>query len=169
VPHHLVAADLIARAFLLARDNRYDRIVVLTPDHFKRTRRPFATTMRDFDTVYGRVPSDGAAVDALLAATPLVERLTSPSASTASRPPALCRALLPGTPGVPVAAISSNRALNGTQPVDALPLVTPRTLNSPVDRFSHYLLLPEAILHDQDQRDRGARPRCARKVRQPQH
>ena len=31
VPHHLVAADLIARAFLVARDNRYDRIVVLTP------------------------------------------------------------------------------------------------------------------------------------------
>src|SRR5262245_45321302 len=73
VPHHLVAADLIARAFLVARDNRYDRIVVLTPDHFKRAHRPFATTRLPFDTVFGRVPTDVAAVDALLAHETLVE------------------------------------------------------------------------------------------------
>ena len=40
VPHHLLAADLIARGFWAAADNRYDRVILLSPDHFNRSRPP---------------------------------------------------------------------------------------------------------------------------------
>src|SRR5829696_7807154 len=36
VPHHLLAADLIARGFWTALPGRYDRIILLSPDHFHR-------------------------------------------------------------------------------------------------------------------------------------
>jgi hypothetical protein len=45
---------------------RPERIVLLTPDHFKRATRAFATTLRDFDTVLSPVPVDRTAARALL-------------------------------------------------------------------------------------------------------
>src|SRR5256885_10394901 len=48
VPHHLLAADLIARGFWAASANTYERVIVLSPDHFNRSRRPMATTRRHF-------------------------------------------------------------------------------------------------------------------------
>lgn len=66
VPHHLLAADLIARGFWAAAGNRYDRVILLSPDHFNRSRKPFATTLRDFETVFGRIAADGDAIRTLL-------------------------------------------------------------------------------------------------------
>ena len=37
VPHHLLAADLIAGAFALASGQDYRRIIILSPDHFQRS------------------------------------------------------------------------------------------------------------------------------------
>src|SRR5664280_886730 len=42
VPHHLLAADLIADAFALASGQVYRRIIILSPDHFQRSSTPFA-------------------------------------------------------------------------------------------------------------------------------
>lgn len=67
VPHHLLAADLIARGLAAAKGNGYRRVVILSPDHFSRSRRPFATTLRDFDTVFGRLANDVEASRSLLA------------------------------------------------------------------------------------------------------
>ena len=60
VPHHLLAADLMARGFWAAAGDRYDRIILLSPDHFNRSGRPLATTRRDFDTVFGLLENDRA-------------------------------------------------------------------------------------------------------------
>ncbi|MDN2565924.1 AmmeMemoRadiSam system protein B [Aquibium sp. A9E412] len=68
VPHHMLAGHLIARGVAAAGAGRYRRIVLLAPDHFFAADAPFATTARDFDTVYGRVATDGAAARALLTA-----------------------------------------------------------------------------------------------------
>src|SRR5262249_23805938 len=73
VPHHLLAADLIARGFWAAAANTYDRIIILSPDHFNRSRRPLATTRRDFATVFGMVRNDRDASAALLEATQLFD------------------------------------------------------------------------------------------------
>src|SRR5262245_10710544 len=66
VPHHLLAADLIARGFWAAAGNQYNRVIILSPDHFNRSRKPLATTRRDFETVFGRIGNDRAATSALL-------------------------------------------------------------------------------------------------------
>jgi predicted class III extradiol MEMO1 family dioxygenase len=62
VPHHLVAADLIARGFRCALGSSYERIILLSPDHFKRSRLPFATTRGIFETVFGDVACDEPAI-----------------------------------------------------------------------------------------------------------
>ena len=66
VPHHLVAGHLIARGFRAASGFAYERVILLTPDHFSRSGTPFATTRLGFETVFGPVPVDREAVDALL-------------------------------------------------------------------------------------------------------
>ena len=66
VPHHLLAADLIARGFQAAAGKQYDRIIIVSPDHFSRSQRPMATTERDFDTVLGPVLNDKEATASLL-------------------------------------------------------------------------------------------------------
>lgn len=67
VPHHLVAGHLIARGFRAASGFSYDRVIVLTPDHFSRAAKPFATTSHGFDTALGAIQIDDDAVRTLLA------------------------------------------------------------------------------------------------------
>jgi predicted class III extradiol MEMO1 family dioxygenase len=61
VPHHLAAADLIALGFRCASRGNYERIILLSPDHFKRSRLPFVTTRGVFETVFGDVSCDDVA------------------------------------------------------------------------------------------------------------
>lgn len=71
VPHHLVAVDLIARGFRCAEFGKYKRVIILSPDHFKRSDKSFATTRKGFETVWGTLKCDTTLVDRLLAACPL--------------------------------------------------------------------------------------------------
>lgn len=66
LPHHLLAADLIARAFACAREGGYRRIIILTPDHFNRGRTPFSVPGRDFHTSFGTALLDREGAAALL-------------------------------------------------------------------------------------------------------
>lgn len=58
LPHHLLAADLIAKGFAHVREGGYRRIVILSPDHFSRGKTPFSVPGRDFLTALGTVPLD---------------------------------------------------------------------------------------------------------------
>ena len=73
VPHHLLADRLVALGFRAASGQSYKRIVILTPDHFRKTDKPFATTRRGFETVKGKVATDAAAVSRLLKAGDWIE------------------------------------------------------------------------------------------------
>jgi predicted class III extradiol MEMO1 family dioxygenase len=73
VPHHLLAADLISRGFQAAAGNAYDRVIIVSPDHFSRSRRPMATTRRGIETVFGLEQNDRVASTALLAADDLFD------------------------------------------------------------------------------------------------
>ena len=105
VPHHLLAADLIAGAFALA-SGHYRRIIILSPDHFQRSSTPFAVAIRNFQTAVGEVPIDTAAVDRLRG-NPLV------SASNLFSHEHGVRALLPFAahyfPGARVVAVALHR------------------------------------------------------------
>jgi len=151
VPHHLLAADLIAGAFALASAQDYRRIIILSPDHFGRSSTPFAVAVRNFQTVMGEVAIDAAAVDRLRE-NPLV------SASNLFSHEHGVRALLPFAahyfPQARVVAVALHRDSHPSQ-WDSLaqtlvPLLTADTLLIQSTDFSHYLPWPQARRYDQE-------------------
>src|ERR1700730_2152183 len=58
VPHHLLAADLIARGVWAASGRQYQRILLLSPDHFRTLPTPFGISTSDLETVFGTLPVD---------------------------------------------------------------------------------------------------------------
>lgn len=153
VPHHLLAADLVARGFWSATGGgARDRIIILTPDHFNRATRSFATTPRNFQTVFGQVPGDASAVETLLARKDLFEssELFEKEHGLQALLPFVAK-LFPGVPVVPVAISYSSSRRDWDEALKLLrPLATDRTLIVQSTDFSHYLPLEIAIQRDQE-------------------
>ena len=152
VPHHLLAADLMARGFAALRGNAYDRVILLSPDHFRKTRRPFATTRQDFDTVLGPLTSDRAAAGALLTQPDLVEEsgLFAEEHGVAALLPFLKEAL-PDTPVLAVViSIRAERADWDRMVAALTPLVGERTLVVQSTDYSHYLSHEASLARDQE-------------------
>ncbi|MBR1255185.1 AmmeMemoRadiSam system protein B [Bradyrhizobium sp. AUGA SZCCT0240] len=151
-PHHLLAADLIARAFWTTSGNRYERIVILSPDHFRRSHHVIATTRQSFETVFGLVPVDVEAVDNLLSDTNLAETsglFASEHGIGAVLP--FVRYFLPDTPIVPVTLSISSTPAEWEAAAELLrKIVTSRTLVVQSTDFSHYLPAPLASARDQE-------------------
>lgn len=151
VPHHLLAADMMAATLRLAAKNRYRRILVISPDHFRRGTTLCSTTRRPFRSPFGNVPVDEAAVGRLLGS-PLVSEsnLFSHEHGVQAMIPFLAR-WFPGTPIVPLALdISAPSATWG----DLLPVIAPLvgrdTLIVQSTDFSHYLTQAVAATKDQE-------------------
>ena len=152
VPHHLLAADLIARGFRVAEKNQYDKIVILFPDHFKKTRRPFATTHRAFETVFGVVETSEKDVAHLLNDGRIVEEsnLFFEEHGLGALLP-FVKHYFPETPIVPVAvSLGATRDELERLIADLKPVITRETLILQSTDFSHYLTQAEAILRDQE-------------------
>lgn len=69
VPHHLLAADMIAGFLSLAAPYRdsYETVVIVSPSHFpENCGSDVVTSGWDWDTPYGAVKTDGAVVGAFL-------------------------------------------------------------------------------------------------------
>jgi AmmeMemoRadiSam system protein B len=152
VPHHLLAADVIARGVWAASGNSYQRIVVLSPDHFRRSHRPLATTRRGFQTVLGPVDVDQNAAGILIERSDLVEDsdLFTQEHGIAAILPFL-HAVFPDTPIVPVTLGIGTDRQEWDAAVDLLKqIVTPRTLVVQSTDYSHYLLPQVARARDQE-------------------
>lgn len=151
VPHHLLADRLVALGMKTASGFDYKRIVILSPDHFRRATKPFATTTRGFRTVLGRVGTDAEAAGRLLAASDLVEE-----SCLFDRDHGV-RALLPFVHHyfpealvVPVAISIRTRRADWDALAEALaPLLDDDTLVLESTDFSHYLPQHAARLRDQ--------------------
>lgn len=151
VPHHLLAADLMAEAFARVRGRDWRRIVILTPDHFSRSKNPFAVTLRDFDTALGPLGADRQAVRLLLA-NPLVSEssLFSHEHGVQALLPFIAR-YFPRALIVPIAIRSSSRQADWDSLARTLtPLLSPDTLLVQSTDFSHYLTAPQARRMDQE-------------------
>jgi AmmeMemoRadiSam system protein B len=150
-PHHLLAVDLIARAFLTTRGNRYDRVVILSPDHFQKSPRPAATTRQGFETSFGPLESDTSAVEVLLEdQTTFTESDLFDNEHGVSALLPFVRLLIPETPVVAVALRTRSDRASWDQVAKVLrKIVTPRTLVIQSTDYSHYLLPHVARLHDQ--------------------
>jgi AmmeMemoRadiSam system protein B len=172
VPHHLLAADLMAQAFALASGQNYRRIIILSPDHFNRSPTPFAVSIRNFQTALGEVGIDAAAV-ARLRENPLV------SASNLFSHEHGVRVLLPFVahyfPQARVAAVAIRPDSLPSQ-WDSLaqtltPLLTTDTLLVQSTDFSHYLPWAQARQYDQETLRvlSAGDPEGVIGLRQPQH
>jgi AmmeMemoRadiSam system protein B len=173
VPHHLVAADLIARGFRCASGENYERIILLSPDHFRRSRLPFATTRGTFETVFGDVACDETAVGSLLAACPKVAEsvLFAKEHGVHAVLPFVAR-FFPTAKIVPVALRIDSKREDWLALADALaPLVNSKTLIVQSTDFSHYLSLGEARRRDQQTMIALALgdPEAVARLRQPAH
>ena len=152
VPHHLLAADLIARTLRMVDRDAVRKIVILFPDHFKRTRLPFATTRRDFQTVFGLVRTDDEDADKLLAVPELVEELAlfAHDHGIGAILPFIGH-YFPGVPIIPIAvSIRSHHADWDKLAAELTPIIDPSTLIIQSTDFSHYLPLDEATQRDQE-------------------
>jgi len=149
VPHHLLAAEVIARPLRMASGGSYERIIILTPDHWKRSTTTVATTTRDFITPLGIIPSDRAA------ATHLLEHPIVSHSNLFSHEHGV-RAILPflarDYPGVPILAVAidvRSKPSHWKSLAEALrPLFTTKTLLIQSTDFSHYLPAAEAAKRD---------------------
>ncbi|WKZ29423.1 MAG: AmmeMemoRadiSam system protein B [Patescibacteria group bacterium] len=65
VPHHLLAASLIAEAFEAVETERPKTVVLVSPNHFMAGQAPILTTPSSWRTPYGQLESDCDAVERL--------------------------------------------------------------------------------------------------------
>lgn len=150
VPHHLLAADMIATTFRLASVQKPKRIVILSPDHFRRSTTLLATTIRPFQSPLGNLAIDLPAVDKLLDNALVAEsNLFSHEHGVQALLPFIVH-YFPKVPVVPIAIhIRSTPSEWENLAVLIQPLITPDTLIIQSTDFSHYLSQPVAATHDQ--------------------
>lgn len=173
IPHHLVAADLIARGFRCASGGNYERIILLSPDHFRRSRLPFATARGSFETVFGDVVCDEAAVGSLLATCPEAAEsaLFAKEHGIHAVLPFVAK-FFPKAKIVPVALRIDSKREDWLALVNALaPLVDSKTLIVQSTDFSHYLDHGKARRSDQQTLNTLALgdPEAITRLRQPMH
>jgi AmmeMemoRadiSam system protein B len=152
VPHHLLAADLIARGFWAASGNRYDRVILLSPDHFSKSRRAFATTRRDIETVLGTIRADPAVAGALLSDSRLFDDsdLFRQEHGVAALLP-FVRHFFPDASIVPIVVSYASTRADWDAAVAALrPFLGPTTLVVQSTDYSHYLTHAVALQRDQE-------------------
>jgi poly-gamma-glutamate synthesis protein (capsule biosynthesis protein) len=152
VPHHLLAADLIARGFWAASANSYDRIILVSPDHFNKSRRPLATTQRDIETPLGIIRNDEEATGALLANGALFEdsALFENEHGVAALLP-FAKHFFPDARIVPIAVSYGSTRSEWDAAVAMLEkLMKPGTLIVQSTDFSHYLPHQTAVRRDQE-------------------
>lgn len=66
VPHHLLAGSMIASFWKTVSRQKYDLIVIIGPDHFRKGRSALTTLSSGFTTIYGDVYADSMLTNALV-------------------------------------------------------------------------------------------------------
>ena len=137
LPHHLLAADLMAQGFRLAAGQKPARLIILCPDHFRRSKTAFAVPDRDFATFLGPVPLDRDGARRLLELPQVsVSALFSHEHGVRALLPFAAR-LFPDTPVLPVALRGKSAAQEQEALFQALtPLVQDALVIQSTD-FSH--------------------------------
>ncbi|MFH0776711.1 MAG: AmmeMemoRadiSam system protein B [Patescibacteria group bacterium] len=151
LPHHLLAADLIASGLSQISAQKYDQIVIIAPDHFDRGETKFSTTTKNFNTIFGEVAVAQSSVEKLLADSQITEsNLFSHEHGIQVFLPFL-KKYFPDTPIVPIAVkISADENELKKFAASLEKILTPETLILQSTDFSHYLSAKNATLHDEE-------------------
>lgn len=172
VPHHLLAADLMAETWSRVSNQDYNRIIILNSDHYSRSRTPFAVSRRSFQTVLGPLKIDADGVRRVLQ-NDLV------AASNLFSHEHGVQAVLPFAayyfPKAEIIALAINPSAKKSD-LDSLaktlaPLLTPQTLVVQSTDFSHYLPAAEARVKDQETLRvlSGGDPEAVLRLSEPDH
>ena len=62
VPHHLLAINLIAKAFDFASSQKISQVLIMSPDHFNLGDTNISTSLRNFSTIFGELNCDSQSV-----------------------------------------------------------------------------------------------------------
>jgi AmmeMemoRadiSam system protein B len=160
VPHHMLAADLIARGVLAAGGGSYDRILLLSPDHFRSLKTPFGITTADLDTVNGALVADRDLARKVLDASSMFSDIGSaPVEHGIHAVTPFIRAVFPNAQVVAVTTATSSRPEEWRAAADLLGdlladlsggVVGRKTLIVQSTDYSHFLPVEIAALRDQE-------------------
>lgn len=152
LPHHLLAADLIARGVWSASAGHYERVLILSPDHFRTLSTPFGVTTQGFDEVTGYLAPATELSRALLAASPLFSDTGSAAGEHGVRSVTpFLRAVFPNVEVTAITVSTSPARTDLEKVVELLRgLVGPETLIVQSTDFSHHLPVMLAAQRDQE-------------------
>jgi AmmeMemoRadiSam system protein B len=152
VPHHLLAADLIARGVIAASGGTYDRVLILSPDHFLSLKTPFGISTADLETSLGTLIADRPFAQRVLSATNLFSDIGAAQREHGIH--AITPFLRVIFPEVRIAAITTAYNVAPTQLRAAVDLlgrsIRPKTLIVQSTDYSHLLPDRTAALRDQE-------------------
>ncbi len=152
VPHHVLAADLIARGLLAASAGNYQHILLLSPDHFRSLRTPFGVTTGDLSTLKGTVQGDDTFSERLLQEPQLFTDVGSASHEHgihAVLP--FIKAVFPNTRVTAIVTATHSTPHNWRAALDVIePLIAANTLIVQSTDFSHFLPVEMAVQRDQE-------------------
>jgi AmmeMemoRadiSam system protein B len=152
LPHHLLAADLIARGVWSASAGHYKRVLILSPDHFRTLSTPFGVTTQGFDEVTGYLAPATELSRALLAASPLFSDTGAAAGEHGVRSVTpFVRAVFPNVEVTAITVSTSPSRAELDKAVELLRgLVGPETLIVQSTDFSHHLPVMLAAQRDQE-------------------
>jgi AmmeMemoRadiSam system protein B len=152
VPHHLLAADLIARGVLAASARTYERVLILSPDHFRALETPFGITTANLETATGTLVADRPFSQAVLSASSLFADIGSASREHgihAVTP--FIRAVFPQARIVAITTATHGTPADWRAAVELLgSLLGAETLIVQSTDYSHFLPVATAALRDQE-------------------
>lgn len=149
VPHHLLAADLIARGVRAASGGQYDHIVLIGPDHFRSLNAPFGVLSGPVDTLYGPLKQHDSAVETLINHAMFEDVGAAPREHAIHAITPFLRALFADTPVTMLTTATHSRRADWDTAVEILSqIVTPRTLIVQSTDYSHFLPPQIAIQRD---------------------
>ncbi|MEP4197178.1 MAG: AmmeMemoRadiSam system protein B [Aliishimia sp.] len=140
IPHHILAADLMARGLRAASGGQYDHIILIGPDHFRSLTAPFGVLTTQIDTLKGPLPQNPTAIDRLNRS-PLFEDVKdAPREHGIHAITPFLKALFPDTPVTMLTTATHSRQHEWDHAVDRLmQIATKRTLIVQSTDYSHFL------------------------------
>ena len=150
MPHHLVAADLIARAFQMVDASRIDTVVVLVSRSLPAVAAAVRHDRRAFDTAFGRIEATRPTFGGCCSRTRWSRTSICSERPRHRRDPALRQALSSVRALVPVAVSIAPPGTTGTGWRRPQPQLRPTALIVQSTDFSHYLPLHDAVRRDQE-------------------
>lgn len=173
VPHHMLAADLIARGIWAASSGRYERVLILSPDHFRVLRTPFGVTTAGFESATGAAPGDSGLAHALLEHEALFSDIGAASSEHGVQSVVpFVHAVFPEAKIIAVTAAVSSKPADWEQAAALISgLIGPQTLVVQSTDYSHHLPHHLAVLRDQETLAiiATADPEASLVLDQPQH